>query len=294
MTKQSAERFPRTFLRISKWQLFVGLALLLAALCCLGASSAFAQTAGTGALNGTVTDPAGAALPGVELKLTNQATGEVRSATSAADGTYRFPLLPPGSYRIEATKSDFKTSTRSNLAVNVTETARLEIRLELGSVSQTVTVEANAEMAQTESSSLGRVVAEEAVSQLPLVTRNYTQIIGLSPGISQSVNNAAALGRGNGGEDTESEGQGLFVHGTRGYDSNFQMDGVPINDREASGGESGGIAIPNPDTIQEFKVQTGQYDASFGPGAGANVDVVTKGGGNQFHGSLFEFLRNEV
>jgi len=272
-------------------------ALFAACLVCfgfVGCLAAVAQTAGTGALSGTVTDPTGAVVAGAEVKAIDQSTGEARTAVSGSDGTYTLPLLPPGAYRIEAGKTGFKTTIRPGLNVNVTETTRFDIQLQLGAVSQNVTVEANAALVQTDSSALGRVVGEESINQLPLVTRNYTQIIGLSPGVSQSVTNAAALGRGNGGESTETEGQGLFVHGGRGYDNNFQMDGVPINDREGSGGESGGIAIPNPDNIQEFKVQTGQYDASFGPGAGANVDIVTKSGSNQFHGSAFEFFRNEA
>src|SRR6185295_9031529 len=117
-------------------------------------------------------------------------------------------------------------------------------------------------------------------------TRNYTQILGLSPGISMDVTNAGELGRGTGGTMLGR----INVNGSRAYDHNFQVDSTEVNDFETStGGNTAGVAVPNPDTIQEFKVQTAQYDASFGRNAGANINVVTKSGSNQFHGSLFHF-----
>ena len=128
------------------------------------------------------------------------------------------------------------------------------------------------------------------VESMPLVTRNFTQIIGLSTGVSSDVMNAGELGRGGG-----SNGSDAFVAaGGANNDNNFQMNGVEVNDFQQSGYFSGGVAVPNPDTIQEFKVQTGQYDASYGRDAGANVNVVTKTGSNQFHGTMFEFFRNDA
>ena len=133
---------------------------------------------------------------------------------------------------------------------------------------------------------------ERVVRELPLVTRNYTQILGLSPGIIANVNNANELGRGSSGL---SGGAGdVHVHGGRTADNNFQMNGAQINDLAGSGGASGGVATPNPDTIQEFKAQTALYDAAFGRGGGANVNVVTKSGSNQFHGNLLHFFRNRA
>lgn len=253
--------------------------------------SSFAQTASTGALVGVTTDPSQAVIPGVEITATNEATGEMRTVISRENGNYTAPLLPPGLYRIQATLPGFKTGVRSGIRVNVTETTTLNIQLEVGDVAQTVTVEAMPVMVQQESSALGRVVGESVVSNLPLVTRNYTQILGLSPGISMDVTNAGELGRGTGGTMLGK----ISVNGSRAYDHNFQVDSTEVNDFETStGGNTAGLAVPNPDTIQEFKVQTAQYDASFGRNAGANINVVTKSGSNQFHGSLFHFLRNEI
>jgi hypothetical protein len=135
------------------------------------------------------------------------------------------------------------------------------------------------------------VTSGEVLNSLPLVTRNYTQIIALNPGVASEVTDASAVGKG--GNGSIETGSAVVAHGVSGQDNNYQMNGVEINDLQSSGHFSGGIAVPNPDAIQEFKVQTGQYDASYGRNAGANVDVVTRGGGNAFHGTVFEFLRNE-
>lgn len=256
-----------------------------------------AQTAATGALSGTVTDPNGAVVAGAEITVTNEATGETRTVTSGSDGSYSVPLLPPGSYGVEAAGSSFKRGVSSGVRVEVTETTTLEIKLEVGAAAETVLVRPDdAALVQTESSALGRVTDQKVVVNLPLVTRNYTQIIGLSPGVTTNVTNAAELGRGRGGLAPEFNlvGGGTYVHGARGYDNSFQMNGVSIDDLQASGNASNGAAIPNPDTIQGFKVQTGLYDAAFGRNAGANVNVVTKGGSNEFHGTIFEFFRNDA
>jgi hypothetical protein len=230
---------------------------------------------------------------GAEVISINEASGETKTVTTQDSGRYTIPLLPPGTYRVQAKKNGFKVSEKSGTQINVAETTRLDIEMVVGELTQNVTVEAAPTMVQTDSSTLGRVVDEQAMEGLPLVTRNYTQIIGLSPGVEAPVNNATDLGRGGGGISPTQTTSGLFVHGARSYDNNFQMDGISVNDNESTGGSSGGVPIPNSDTIEEFKVQTGLYDASFGHNAGANVDVITKGGGNKFHGSLFEFFRNE-
>jgi Carboxypeptidase regulatory-like domain/TonB dependent receptor/TonB-dependent Receptor Plug Domain len=251
---------------------------------------AAAQTAGTGALTGIVTDNAGAVIQDASVKVINESTGEVRTVASRQNGSYVVPLLPPGIYRVEFSRNGFKTSVKPRLEINVTETARLDIGFELGEVQEQCTVTSEVQLLQTESSALGRITDRLLVSNLPLVTRNYTQIVTLSPGIASDVTNAAELGRGNGGLT-----QGSFrAYGASGADNNFQMNGVQINDLQASGSFSGGVAIPNPDAIQEFKVQTGLYDATYGRNAGANVNVVTRSGSNEFHGNVFEYFRNDA
>ncbi len=253
------------------------------ALCALFASSpvASAQTANTGALAGNVSDPSGAAVPGAAIKVVNEATGDTHDFVSQANGSYQAPLLLPGTYRIEASKTGFKTAILTGISVSVTETGTTNIQLQVGEITQIVTVNAQADILRTDSAALGHVTDEKTVESLPLVTRNYTQILGLSPGVSSNVNDAAALGAGT---------ATVSAHGGVISDNNFQMNGLAVNDLMTGSQQ---VPIPNPDGIQEFKVQTGQYDAAFGRNAGANVNVVTKGGGNQFHGTAFEFLRND-
>ena len=249
----------------------------------------FAQSAGTGAFTGTLTDPSGASVPNAAVTLTNLDTNQTRTATTSADGNYKFSLLPPGRYRVRFGATGFKTAEVTSVTINVTETPVLDQRLEIGSQTEQVTVEAQTEVLQTSSSTLGTVVGTRIVTALPLSTRNYTQILGLSAGTSGGVGNATAFGKGT---------LDLSVNGIDPGKNNFQMDGVAVgamNNRATAQDLYGiltGLAIPNPDAIQEFKVQTSTYDASYGRSPGANVNVVTKSGTNAFHGSAFEFFRN--
>lgn len=248
-----------------------------------------AQTAGTGALSGIVTDASGSTVAGAQVRVISASSGEVRTVTTGSAGNYAVSLLLPGEYRVEATKEGFRSVTIPHVQIIVTETNALNIRLEVGQVSEKVIVEAEAMQLQTESSTLGRVTSGEQVQTLPLAMRNFTQIIGLNPGVSAEVANAGELGRGGGGNNQDP----TVSSGNWASDNNFQMNGVGVNDIQQSGYFSAGVAVPNPDTIQEFKVQTGQYDASYGRNAGANVDVVTKGGTNEFHGAAWEYFRND-
>jgi Carboxypeptidase regulatory-like domain/TonB dependent receptor/TonB-dependent Receptor Plug Domain len=251
-----------------------------------------AQTANTGALTGTVADQSGAAIPNVNIVVTNPSNGSVRTVATDSAGVYRVSLLPPGSYSVQATAAGFKEAVRSDLSIAVTEITTLNLQLSVGTNAETVTVSAQPQMVQTDSNALGRVADERTVKSLPLAARNFTQIIGLSPGVNIGLTDATQLGPGNGGM-TNLTNEDLSVNGARASDNNFEMDGVPANDSIGRSTQSGGIAIPNPDSIAEFKVVTGQYDASYGHNGGANVDVITKSGTNEFHGDLFEFFRNE-
>lgn len=253
----------------------------------------YAQTGGTGAISGAVADPTGAMVVGAQVKVTDVATDYTRTAQSNDHGLYVVPLLPPGQYTVEVTKQGFKVASSPNVQVIVAETTVLNIHMETGTVTETVTVASSNVELQTESSELGRVTDSEMLENLPLVTRNFTQIIGLNPGVSQEVTNAGSVGRGGGSQDANPAGGSIMSQGATSTDNNFEMNGLTINDTQGSWIYSQGIPAPNPDTIQEFKVQTALYDATTGRNAGANVDVITKGGSNDFHASMFEFFRNE-
>ncbi len=254
------------------------------------------QTASTGALIGVALDPTGAVLTGVVVRLANQDTGAIQSAISDKDGRFNFLLLPPGKYELQASKTGSDTLIASaKVDVSVTEVVHLELRLRLATVFHSIRVSAEAATAQTDSSALGKVVSETAVGGLPLVSRNFAQIASLSPGVSTGVYNAGELGLGGTVlSQIAKSNDGIYVHGARSYDNNFQIDGISVSDVQGSAAGSGGIPIPNPDSIEEFKVQTGLYDAGYGRYGGANVSVITKTGSNAFHGTVFEFLRNEL
>ena len=255
----------------------------------VGVSPALAQSASTGALAGTVTDPSGAVLVGANVAATNTGTGAARSTTTDANGAYKLSLLPPGEYRVKFSAQGFKTAEVSSVTVNVTETATVNHGLELGTQAEQITVESTAVTVQTENATVGGLVSGTTVTDLPLSTRNYTQVIDLSPGVTANVATATAVGNGT---------QDINVNGSGSDQNTYLMDGVVTTNYGSGGaaqsGSYAGIPIPNPDSIQEFKVQTSQYDAAYGQNPGANVNVVTKSGSNQFHGAVWEFNRNNM
>ena len=254
-----------------------------------------AQTASTGALTGLTFGPSGSVISGVVVELVNSADGRSESTPSDQNGRFAFALLPPGSYEVKASKVGFAPINRGTIHISVTETSRLDIHLQLATIYEQVQVSANRPNVQTDESALGRVVDETALHGLPLVTRNLAQISALSPGVAAGVFNAGELGLGGMAlSQIASSNDGIFVHGARSYDNNWQLDGISVSDAQGSGAGSGGIPIPNPDGLEEFKVQTALYDAAYGRYAGANVSVITRAGTNAYHGTVFEFLRNDV
>jgi hypothetical protein len=253
------------------------------------------QTSATGAVNGIVVDPSGAVVPSVSVEISNESGGVSQSTSSNEYGRFVIQLLPPGTYQLQASRTDFKTLVVSDLHIHVTETLRFELHLELAARVERSQVSSRPQMLQIDSASLGRIVDERAVANLPLVSRNFAQITGLSPGVSVGVYNAGELGLGGIAlSQIASSNDGVYVHGTRSYDNNYQLDGISVSDVQGSAAGSGGIPIPNPDSIQEFKVQTALYDAGFGRYGGANVSMVAKTGSDNFHGTFFEFFRNEL
>jgi len=249
-----------------------------------------AQSGGTGAITGAVTDPSGSSVPNVTVTITSAATNQSRTAVTGSDGVYKFSLLAAGTYRLKFSATGFKTAEVGSVTVSVTETATVNQALQVGAVTQTVTVEGQVQTLQTESSTLGTTVSGSQINALPMANGNYTEILGLTAGTAASVDNAMGLGKGT---------QDISANGADPGQNNYQMDGVAVNNIANSGSSNDGtiytgIPIPSPDAIAEFKVQTSTYDASYGRNPGANVNVTTKSGSNTFHGSAFEFFRNTV
>jgi Carboxypeptidase regulatory-like domain len=254
----------------------------------LSTFSAMAQTAGTGALMGTLKDPSGGVVPNATVTATNVDTGQARNSTTGSDGTYKFDLLPPGDYRVRIEATGFQPVEVPAVKVTVTETAVLDRNLQVGSQTQTVTVEGDVEAIQTSSSTLGSVVDTRTVAALPLSTRNYTNLLAMSAGASADVVNSATLGKAS---------SVISVNGANVGQNNYMQDGASVSVWQSFGTNAestavGSFGTPNPDSIQEFKIQTSTYDAGYGRNPGAVVNVVTKSGTNEFHGALFEFFRN--
>jgi hypothetical protein len=252
---------------------------------------AAAQNASTGAISGVVRDPSGAVVANAEVTVANVATGDERTGLSQSNGEFSIQFLPPGIYSMQVRMSGFRMWATKNVTVVVTETAVVNVRLQVGVISQSVDVAGAASEVQTESAELGSVTDSREIESLPLVSRNYLQIIGLNPGVSAEITNAGDLGRGN--SSLASAGDGFSANGSTTNDNNFQMNGIEVNDNFGAGLFTGGLPVPNPDTLEEFKVLTGQYDAANGRNGGAVVDVLTKTGTNAIHGSVFEFFRND-
>lgn len=258
-------------------------------LCLCFCSALWGQTPGTGAIRGTVFDPSGRLVSNAKVSVQNEATHATRIVATDPSGTFTVPLLVPGRYSLAVKVEGFEERDERSVSVVVSETSILEFRLAIARAGVTVEVTADAEMAQTQSSALGRAVDEEAIEALPLANRNYTQILSLSPGVVVGLPDATTPGRGT---------QDVTANGNKTTANNIQFNGIDANNlaqnSAAADGEEVGVAVPAPDTIQEFKVQTGNYDATYGRGTGANVDVISRTGGNQFHGTVWEFLRNDV
>ncbi len=248
-----------------------------------------AQDAATGAIAGAIVDGSGARITQARLTVESSHTHASRTAITDGKGEFRVPLLPPGSYSVLVDAPGFAKYKAEGIEVIVSETNSVTLSLTIKDSGTTTQVTADTDMTQLESSSLGRVVDEKAISSLPLANRNYTQILGLSPGVVVSLPSAVQLGSGT---------QNVATNGAKTTANNFQFNGVNANNlaqnSAANDAEEGGIGIPSPDSIQEFKVQTANFDAAYGRGSGANVDLVSKSGTDRIHGSAWEFLRNNI
>jgi hypothetical protein len=242
----------------------------------------------TGTIAGTVVDPSQAAVPGAKITVTALATGLTRNTNSAPDGGYVFPLLPVGLYSVAVEAQGFRRFEQKGVQVQADQSATVPISLQLGSTSETVSVEANAELVETRSGTLSNVVTQQKIIELPLNGRNAAALVLLAPGTADLT---AGNARGSG--DTQQTAtypgaQSISSNGARADDVNYNLDGGSNQDHYTNVNNP----FPNPDALEEFSVQTNSYSAEYGRGAGAIVNVVTKSGTNQLHGSAFEFLRN--
>jgi hypothetical protein len=238
-----------------------------------------------GEISGRVSDSSGSGVPGAALTLTNTSTNATRQAVTGDDGFYDFPDVPPGVYSLKTEHTGFKTASSTNVEVQVQQSVRLDLTLEVGQVTETVQVEGAAELLQSSDATIGTVIQQDAVTQLPLNGRGYLNLVALS---SNANTLSPAAGQAQSRQGGDRSNQAISTGGNRIFFDYYTLDGVINTDVDFNTY----IALPSIDAIQEFKVQTGVYPAEFGHGA-TQVNVVTKSGGNSFHGSLFEFVRND-
>ncbi len=257
----------------------------------IGVCSAVAWAQATGQLSGFVTDSEGGALPGVSITVTNVATNQSRLVMTGQDGYFAAPLLAPGDYNVTAALEGFVQLSREGVRVTAAETARISVALSVGEFSETMTVTGETPLIETSNATLGVVVDEAKIVQLPLNGRNFTQLGTLIPGV---VEPPARLGGASGDADAAIHGfgavtAGFAVNGVRNQSNNFLLDGAANNDTF----NTGFVVRPPPDAIEEFKILTHSYTAEFGRNAGSIVNVVTKSGGASLRGSIWEFNRDD-
>jgi hypothetical protein len=264
---------------------YAGLFLVLLALLSFGSRVAFAQLS-TADILGTITDPSGAVVSKATVTLVNADTHEQRVDTSNDSGDFHFTLLPPGHYSVTVKALGFKSSTTTNLAIEAGDRARADVRLELGSATVSVVVEASTPLLQTDNATVSSTVTEASVQNLPLNGRNFVQLVQLVPGANEGPGNGLTSG---GRPDDRRTTNGFSVNGQDDILNNYIVDGIDDNERVI-----GTIGVkPSVEDIQEISVQTNSYAPEAGRTAGGVVNLVTKSGGNRFHGSAYEFLRND-
>src|SRR6266566_1917269 len=251
--------------------------------CLFSSISVLAQSQTSGRITGNVRDQAGAVIAKAEVSVVNKATTDVRKVITDEAGNYVVPFLQPGIYFVSITASGFKKAQFDNVTVTVTETTYVNATLTIGAIEKSVTINVGPSLIQRDGPQLGRVIDSQTISELPIATRNFTQMLALSPGTAVALINSTAVGRNS---------QSISVNGARVSQNNYQINGADANNLATNNALF--LAVPAPETIQEFKVQTSLYDATFGRAGGGNVQVVTKSGSNDFHGAVYEYFSNDA
>ncbi len=241
----------------------------------------FAQSTG-GRIAGKASDPSGGSLANVQVSLINEASGVIRNTVTDEAGDYSFPEAPVGTYRIEFDVAGFKKNVQPNLLLQLNQVLTLNMSMQIGERKDVVEVTSEAPIVDTTSTQLGAVINDRSIAQLPLNARNTYQFLSLQPGVQSTV--GADLYAG--GNDAGS----VSVNGGRGRANNFSVNGGDANDLFTNSP----TVQPSPDAVEEFRVLTNAFDAESGRNSGSVINVVTKSGGNNFHGNAYDFLRNKV
>jgi hypothetical protein len=268
---------------MTKRAVIIGVSLIAACWLML-ASPVFGQTT-TATLNGVVTDQSGAVLPGTEVSVTNSSTGVTRTVTSGPGGRFTAPELLPGPYQLKATKEGFQSLVRSGITLEVGQQAEVNLTMQVGTVSEQVTITAEAPMVNTDSSAVAGVVNEKNIEELPLNGRDFSQLPLVEAGVAAIRNGDVTV--------TKGFGTRVAMGGSRPDQTAWLLDGANVHSPSNFGtpGSAAGLML-GVDAVREFQVLTSDYSAELGGTSGGVVNMVTKSGTNQLHGSAFEFLRN--
>src|SRR5438094_3879663 len=258
-------------------RIVIGLAVVL--LTCLLTTTVFGQA--TAQISGTVKDQSGAVLPGVEVTATQTDTGIVRTAVTNETGSYVLPNLAVGPFRLEAALPGFRTYVQTGIVLQVNSNPVINPVLEVGQVSEQIEVQANAALVETRNSGVGQVIENQRILELPLNGRNVTELITLAGSAIQT--NDSRLG-GIPGTVT------IAVAGGVGYGVAYSLDGARHNNPF----DNANLPFPFPDALQEFKIETGALSAQNGGHSAGSINSVTKSGTNEYHGDVFEFVRNDL
>src|SRR5262249_15922850 len=236
-------------------------------------------------ISGVIHDPSGAVIPGVSVSIINPATNAVRTAVSNEAGVYNLPGLQPGKYNMKVELPGFRTITQNDVELQIQQSARLDFTLQVGEVSQTIEVAGTAALIATENATVGTVIENKRIVDMPLNGRNFLQLVALSPNVSYGFSDSVQATTRQGGQRAQ---QNISVSGQRSEFNHFTLDGVENTDVNFNTY----VFLPSIDALQEFKVQTGIFPAEFGR-ATTQINVSTKPGTNEFHGTVFDFLRND-
>src|SRR5258708_7778975 len=249
----------------------------------VGSQVARCQTFGS--IDGDARDASGAPVPSVTVSVTNNGTNATRTAITNDAGAYSFPSLAPGTYTLRAERPGFKTVVRNRIELQVQQAATIDIVLQVGQVSESVEVRGDAAALVTDNATVGTVIENKRIVELPLNGRNYLQLVSLAPNVSTGF---AGQGQASARQGGIRAGQTISVGGQRTNFNHYTLDGVENTDPNFNTF----VVLPSIDALQEFKVQTGVYPAEFGREI-TQINVLTKSGTNQYHGALFEFFRND-
>src|SRR5436190_24101449 len=262
-------------------QSLLGVVLAICALLCLPAAHAQLYT---GSITGTVKDPSGAILSGAQIKATDVEKGFTFSATSDSSGRYVIRELPPSNYVVTANASGFKTQRQDNVRIDVNQNASVDFSMAVGTFSEVVDVRTGAVELQTEDAETGQVINRRLINDLPLIDRNVLALTSLAPGVTEMGDQCGQV---------DCLSTNFVSNGSRGASSDFLLDGASATNSEPNGGITSVTYLPSPEAVEEFKVQQTNFSAEYGFSGASVVNVISRSGTNKFHGSVYEFFRDD-